>query len=128
MTADAVILMKGAVSFKDIVKGKIEIDTGILSDFVLFKSDGMPTYNFACAVDDSNLEITHIIRGDDHVSNTHKQILLYRALDKEIPEFAHLPQVHGTDGKRLSKRTGAVSLDEYREKGYLPDALRNYLY
>jgi glutamyl-tRNA synthetase len=118
---------KGAVSFKDIVKGKIEIDTGILSDFVLFKSDGMPTYNFACVVDDSDLNITHIIRGDDHISNTHNQILLYRALDKEIPEFAHLPQVHGTDGKRLSKRTGAVSLDEYREKGYLPEALRNYL-
>ncbi|MEA3506757.1 MAG: glutamate--tRNA ligase, partial [Elusimicrobiota bacterium] len=117
----------GRVAFKDLVKGPIEIDASILSDFVLFKSDGMPTYNFACVVDDADLKITHIIRGDDHIPNTHKQILLYKALDKEVPEFAHLPQVHGTDGKRLSKRTGAVSLDEYRRQGYLPEALRNYL-
>lgn len=118
---------KGTITFEDKIKGKIEIDLSTIKDFILVKSDGMPTYNFACAVDDSELNITHVIRGDDHISNTPKQIIIYNALEKDVPEFAHLPQVHGTDGKRLSKRTGAVSLDEYKQKGYLPEALRNYL-
>ncbi len=113
--------------FEDMIKGKVEVNTDQIQDFVIVKSDGMPTYNFACVVDDAEMEISHIIRGDDHLSNTPKQILLYRALGKNTPSFAHLPQVHGTDGKRLSKRTGSVALNEYRKGGYLPEALRNYL-
>ncbi len=117
----------GNIVFKDLVKGEIEIDSGTLSDFIILKSDGLPTYNFACAVDDDDLNISHVIRGDDHISNTPKQILICRALKKKHPKFAHLPQVHGKDGKKLSKRTGAVSLEEYKKKGYLPGALKNYL-
>ncbi len=117
----------GKIVFDDIIKGKNEVDAEIIRDFIIIKSDGMPTYNFACVVDDIDLKISHIIRGDDHLSNTPKQLLIYKILGEEPPEFAHLPQVHGTDGKRLSKRTGAVSLHEYKEKGYLPEALKNYL-
>jgi len=115
------------IKFNDIIKGEITVNSATVSDFVIMKSSGVPTYNFACVVDDLDMKISHVIRGDDHISNTPKQILIYEALEKKIPQFAHLPQVHGTDGKRLSKRTGAVALDEYREQGYLPEALRNYL-
>lgn len=118
---------EGSIVFDDMIKGNIEIGAATINDFVVAKSGGMPTYNFACAVDDHNMKITHIIRGDDHIYNTPKQILIYNALGWDIPRYAHLPQVHGTDGKKLSKRTGAVSVEEYREKGYLPEALRNYL-
>jgi glutamyl-tRNA synthetase len=118
---------QGKIAFKDLIKGGIEVDAVTIGDFVLVKSSGIPAYNFACVVDDIDLEISHVIRGDDHVPNTPKQILLYNALEKEQPQFAHVPQVLGKDGKRLSKRTGAVSLDEYRKQGYLPEALRNYL-
>lgn len=121
---------KGSISFNDIIKGKIEIDLNTIKDFVVMKSTGIPTYNFACAVDDYMMKITHVIRGDDHIYNTPKQILICRALGVEnsrIPEYAHLPQVHGTDGKKLSKRTGAVSVEEYSDKGYLPEAMRNFL-
>ncbi len=117
----------GTIAFEDMIKGRIEIAVETVGDFIIVKSDGMPTYNFACAVDDANLGITHIIRGDDHISNTPKQIIVYDMLGIKVPQFAHLPQVHGSDGKKLSKRTGAVSLEEYKEKGYLPEALRNYL-
>ncbi len=117
----------GAISFDDIIKGNITVDAATIQDFVLVKSDGGPAYNFACAADDSDMRITHVIRGDDHISNTPKQLLIYRALGENPPRYAHLPQVHGTDGKRLSKRTGAASLDEFREEGYLPGALRNFL-
>ncbi len=117
----------GKIVFDDIIKGKNEVAAEIIRDFIIIKSDGMPTYNFACVVDDIDLKISHIIRGDDHLSNTPKQLLIYKILGEEPPEFAHVPQVHGTDGKRLSKRTGAVSLHEYKEKGYLPEALKNYL-
>ncbi|MFH1414544.1 MAG: glutamate--tRNA ligase [Elusimicrobiota bacterium] len=120
----------GMISFTDMVKGEIEIDLATIKDFVIFKSDGMPTYNFACMVDDMYMHISHVIRGDDHIYNTPKQLLLYRAFnvaEEEIPQFAHLPQVHGTDGKKLSKRTGAVSVEDYRMDGYLPEALKNYL-
>jgi glutamyl-tRNA synthetase len=118
---------EGIIAFDDIVKGRIEIDAKTLTDFVVVKSNGMPLYNFACVVDDADLKISHIIRGDDHISNTPKQILIYQALGLDVPEFAHLPQVHGADGKKLSKRTGAVSLEEYKNMGYLPEALRNFL-
>jgi glutamyl-tRNA synthetase len=121
------ISREGRIGFRDMVKGDIDVDLSTLDDFVIAKRDRSPLYNFACVIDDSALGITHVIRGDDHIYNTHKQILIYEAMEKSIPEFAHLPQVHGKDGKKLSKRTGAVSLDEYREKGYLPAALRNYL-
>ncbi len=117
----------GRLSFKDAVKGTIEFDLATIGDFVIVRSDGMPTYNFTCVVDDALLKISHVIRGDDHISNTPKQILIYNALEKEPPQFAHLPQVHGKDGKRLSKRTGAVSLAEYIEMGYLSEAMLNYL-
>ncbi|MFC2061437.1 glutamate--tRNA ligase [Elusimicrobiota bacterium] len=117
----------GTISFKDIIKGDIEIDLATINDFVITKSGGSPAYNFACAVDDGEMHISHVIRGDDHIYNTPKQILIYKALDWSIPEYAHLPQVHGTDGKKLSKRTGAVSVEEYKDKGYLPEAINNYL-
>lgn len=118
---------EGKVGFKDMIRGYIEVDLATLDDFVIAKRDRSPLYNFACVVDDSDLNISHVIRGDDHIYNTHKQILIYGAMNAEVPEFAHLPQVHGKDGKKLSKRTGAVSLDEYKQNGYLPEALRNYL-
>ncbi|MBN2406902.1 MAG: glutamate--tRNA ligase [Elusimicrobia bacterium] len=118
---------EGVLSFDDMIRGKIEVEARMVSDFVIMKSDGMPTYNFACAVDDHLMKISHVIRGDDHISNTHKQMLIYGAMGVPAPEYAHLPQVHGTDGKKLSKRTGAVSVEEYRDMGYLPGALRNYL-
>ncbi len=115
------------IKFSDIIKGDICVNSDIIKDFIVVKSSGIPTYNFACVVDDSNLKITHIIRGDDHISNTAHQILIYKMLKEELPKFAHLPQVHSADGKRLSKRTGAVSVDEYRKDGYLPEAIKNYL-
>ncbi|NLB34674.1 MAG: glutamate--tRNA ligase [Elusimicrobia bacterium] len=117
----------GFIKFEDLIKGEVSFPADTIHDFVILKSDGMPAYNFACVVDDSSMDITHVIRGDDHISNTPKQILIFDALKIKPPRFAHLPQVHGIDGKRLSKRTGAVSLAEYQEKGYLPAALRNYL-
>jgi glutamyl-tRNA synthetase len=110
----------------DLIRGEIEFDTSEIKDQVLIKSDGTPTYNFACVVDDAALNITHVIRGDDHISNTPKQVLLYEALDLTIPKFAHLPLILGKDGGRLSKRTGATAISEYRAMGYLPEALVNY--
>ena len=115
------------VSFEDIVHGKITVSTEEIKDQVLIKSDGMPTYNFACVVDDSEMQITHIIRGDDHISNTPKQILLYEALGFKIPQFAHIPLILSKDGGRLSKRHGATSIFEYKNMGFLPSALVNYL-
>jgi len=111
----------------DLIHGEIEFDTSVIKDQVLIKSDGTPTYNFACVVDDALTKITHIIRGDDHISNTPKQILLYQALGFPLPEFAHLPLILGKEGGRLSKRTGATSISDYRKMGYLSPALVNYL-
>ena len=111
----------------DLVRGDIEFDASLIKDQVLIKSDGTPTYNFACVVDDAEMQITHIIRGDDHISNTPKQILLYQALGFELPQFAHLPLIMGVDGGRLSKRTGATAISDYRKMGYLSEALLNYL-
>ncbi len=98
-----------------------------IEDFVILKSDGFPTYNFSCVVDDALMKITHIIRGDDHINNTPKQVLLYKALDMPIPVFVHLPMILGSDKTRLSKRHGATSVGSYEEMGYLPEAMVNYL-
>jgi len=114
------------VVVNDSIRGAIEFDTSVIKDQVLIKSDGTPTYNFACVVDDASMGITHIIRGDDHISNTPKQALFYKALGFDMPEFAHLPLIMGTEG-RLSKRTGATAISDYRAMGYLAAALVNYL-
>lgn len=115
------------IKFPDLVHGDIEFDTSTFEDLVLIKSDGSPAYNFACVVDDHDMQITHVIRGDDHISNTPKQILLYQALNYPLPKFGHLPLIVGQDGAPLSKRHGAVSLRVYQEEGFLPEALMNYL-
>ncbi len=115
------------IKINDLIRGEIEFDAEALKDQVLIKSDGTPTYNFACVVDDATLNITHVIRGDDHISNTPKQALLYRALGFSTPEFAHLPLILGKVGGRLSKRTGATAISDYRKMGYLAPALVNYL-
>ncbi|MCC6222924.1 MAG: glutamate--tRNA ligase [Thermoleophilia bacterium] len=117
----------GTTGWNDAVKGPIEFPSERLEDLVLVRSDGRPTYNFASPLEDWLDGITHVIRGDDHVSNTPKQIQVLRALGAELPVYAHVPNVFGTDGKKLSKRHGAVSLDEFRAAGYLPAALLNFL-
>jgi glutamyl-tRNA synthetase len=115
------------ISFDDMVHKTIEVSTNEIKDQVLMKSDGTPTYNFACVVDDSLMKITHVIRGDDHISNTPKQIMLYKALSFPIPQFAHIPLILSKDGGRMSKRHGATSIFEYKNMGFLPEALVNYL-
>ena len=115
------------IKVNDLIRGQIEFDCALIKDQVLIKSDGTPTYNFACVVDDAEMNITHIIRGDDHISNTPKQLLIYQALGFPLPLFAHLPLIMGVDGGRLSKRTGATAISDYRKMGYLSEALLNYL-
>jgi len=115
------------ITVNDLVHGEIKVSTDQIKDQVLIKSDGSPAYNFACVVDDANLKITHIIRGDDHISNTPKQILFYEALGLEVPQFAHIPLMMGADGAKLSKRHGGVAVSEYRDDGFLSEALSNYL-
>lgn len=115
------------VAFDDAIRGRLIFPAVSLDDFVLVRTDGTPTYNFASVVDDALMEITHIIRGDDHLSNTPRQMLVFEALGYEVPVFAHLPMIWGADGKRLSKRHGATSVEAYRDEGYLPEALLNYL-
>ena len=115
------------IKVKDIVHGEIVFNTDEIKDQVLIKSNGLPTYNFACCVDDHEMHITHIIRGDDHISNTPKQLLFYEALGLEPPRFAHMPLMMGKDGAKLSKRHGAVAVFEYKKEGFLPEALSNYL-
>ncbi|MBU0547929.1 MAG: glutamate--tRNA ligase [Candidatus Omnitrophica bacterium] len=115
------------IKINDLIRGQIEFDSSLIKDQVLIKSDGTPTYNFACVVDDAEMNITHIIRGDDHISNTPKQVLFYEALGFPLPNFAHLPLIMGMEGGRLSKRTGATAISDYRKMGYLPEALVNYL-
>ncbi|MBP1608947.1 MAG: gltX2 [Acidobacteria bacterium] len=117
----------GSVGFSDLVFGRIDIDTRQISDPILLRSDKSPTYNFCCVVDDFLMKISHVIRGDGHLSNTHRQILIYEALGATVPAFAHLSTVLGPDGQKLSKRHGATSIDEFRAQGYLPEALANYL-
>ncbi|MFO7889804.1 MAG: glutamate--tRNA ligase [bacterium] len=118
---------EGEIEFYDLVRGKIHIQNQQLDDFIIQRRDGTPVYQVAVVADDHDMEITHVIRGDDHISNTPKQILLYQALGWKVPEFAHIPLMLGPDKKRLSKRHGAVSLDEYQKEGYLPNALFNFL-
>jgi glutamyl-tRNA synthetase len=118
---------EGTTAWEDAVKGRIEFPNEQLEDLVLVRSDGRPTYNFASPVEDWLDGITHVIRGDDHVSNTPKQVVILRALGSEIPTYAHVPSVFGEDGKKLSKRHGAVSVDEFRAGGYVAPALMNFL-
>ncbi|NLJ86172.1 MAG: glutamate--tRNA ligase [Firmicutes bacterium] len=118
---------EGSTVVDDLIRGEIVFDNEMLDDFVILKSDGMPTYNFAVVIDDHLMQITHVIRGDDHISNTPRQIQVYEALDFPVPEFAHLPMIHGSDKTKLSKRHGATSVTEYRDNGFLPEALVNYL-
>lgn len=115
------------IEFKDQIRGKIRIERDQLDDFVIMRSDGTPTYNFVVVVDDAFMKISHVIRGEDHISNTPKQILIYNALEKEIPLFAHLPLILGPSGNRLSKRDAAVNVEEYKKDGFLADAFFNYL-
>jgi glutamyl-tRNA synthetase/nondiscriminating glutamyl-tRNA synthetase len=117
----------GTVGFDDLVFGRVEIATSMVSDPVLLRSDGSPTYNFCCVIDDALMRITHVIRGDGHLPNTHRQVLAYEALGFAPPRFAHLSTILGPDGQKLSKRHGATSIEEFRRRGYLPEALVNYL-
>lgn len=118
---------EGVTHWLDLTKGPIAFDNRELDDLVILRTDGVPTYNFAVVVDDITMRITHVIRGDDHIPNTPRQILLYQALDTPLPEFAHIPMILGPDRTKLSKRHGALSVLAYRDMGYLPQALVNYL-
>ena len=118
---------EGITKFKDLVFGEIIVDNKDLDDFIISRSDGSPTYNFVVAIDDIAMDISHIIRGDDHIANTPKQILVYNALKKNVPIFAHLPMILGSDKKRLSKRHAATNVQEYRDKGFTSDSIINYL-
>jgi glutamyl-tRNA synthetase len=117
----------GTVGWNDLVKGPIEFPNSELDDLVLLRADGVPTYNYGVVVDDIDMGITHVIRGDDHVNNTPRQIHIFNALGATLPQFGHVPMILGADGERLSKRHGAVSVMQYKDEGYLPEALLNYL-
>jgi glutamyl-tRNA synthetase len=119
--------LDGEVILDDLVKGTIVVQNAELDDLVIMRADGVPTYNFGVVVDDLDMNITHVIRGDDHVNNTPRQINIFKALGATLPKFAHVPMILGPDGERLSKRHGAVSVMQYEEDGYLPEALVNYL-
>ena len=118
---------EGEITFHDVVLGDVTTPYSAIQDFVIQRSDGSPLYNLAVAVDDRDMGITHVVRGQDHVSNTPRQVMLLRALGEEPPVYAHIPLLHGPDGKKLSKRHGAASVQEVREGGYLPEAVRNYI-
>jgi glutamyl-tRNA synthetase len=118
---------EGATRFDDLVHGPIEFDHANIEDFVIVRSDGLPTYQLSVVCDDVDMQITEVVRGDDHISNTPKQILLYRAIGAPLPRFAHVPLILGPDKKRLSKRHGATSVTEYERRGYLPEAMFNFL-
>ena len=117
----------GTSILKDLVQGDVEIENNTIEDFIILRNDGTPTYNLSAAVDDHQMNMSHIIRGDDHKINTFKQIQIYQAMKWEIPSFAHIPLIHTIDGKKLSKRDKASTLDDYSKIGIMPDALRNYL-
>lgn len=119
--------IEGSVVVSDVVKGNIEFQNSELDDLVIARSDGSPTYNLTVVVDDLDMGLTHVIRGDDHLNNTPRQINIFKALGADVPVFGHLPMILGDDGARLSKRHGAVSVMSYRDEGYLPEALLNYL-
>jgi glutamyl-tRNA synthetase len=118
---------EGETVVEDRVQGAVRVANAQLDDLIILRSDGSPTYNFSVVVDDHDMLITHVIRGDDHLNNAFRQMQIYRALNWTAPEFAHLPLIHGPDGAKLSKRHGSLGVDAYRDMGYLPDALRNYL-
>tara|TARA_B100001245_G_scaffold148314_1_gene110916 strand:+ start:73 stop:1506 length:1434 start_codon:yes stop_codon:yes gene_type:complete len=118
---------KGSTFFEDKIYGKINVNNNEIDDFIIVRSDGSPTYNFTVVVDDNNMCINYVIRGEDHISNTPKQILIYSALNYPVPNFAHLPMILGSDKKRLSKRHGAAAVEDFREQGYSVDALLNYI-
>src|SRR5215831_6163554 len=117
----------GQTRFDDLVHGPIAFDNEHIENFVILRSDGHPTYHLSVVVDDVDMEITHVVRGDDHVSNTPKQVLLYQAFGAKVPQFAHVPLILGPDKKRLSKRHGATSVMEYAGRGYTPEAMVNFL-
>lgn len=119
--------LDGATTVHDLIRGEITFNNSELDDLVILRSDGTPTYNFVVVVDDVTMQITHVIRGDDHLNNTPRQMLLYQAFGYPVPQFAHLPMILGHDKQRLSKRHGATSVDAYRDAGFLPEALLNYL-
>ena len=118
---------RGAIEFEDAVYGPMSFPSDVMDDMILVRTDGTPTYNFAVVCDDANMNISHVIRGDDHLSNTPRQILIYEALGWEVPTFAHLSMILGSDGKKLSKRRNATSVEQYRDMGYLADTLVNFL-
>ena len=119
--------MEGTSQLKDLVQGNVEIENNTIEDFIILRKDETPTYNLSASVDDHNMEMTHIIRGDDHKINTFKQIQIYEALGWNVPQFAHIPLIHTLDGKKLSKRDNASTLEDYSKIGILPESLRNYL-
>jgi len=119
--------LTGATVFQDLIRGEISFRNEDLDDFVMIRSNGVPTYNFVVVVDDAEMQISHVIRGDDHINNTPKQVYLYHAMKKSLPLFAHLPMILGQDKKKLSKRNGETSTNAYRAEGYLPEALLNFL-
>ncbi len=118
---------QGSTTIRDHVQGEVTVANNELDDLIILRADGTPTYNLSVVVDDRDMGITHVIRGDDHLNNAFRQKQIYDALDWPVPEFAHVPLIHGPDGAKLSKRHGALGVDAYRELGYLPEALRNYL-
>ena len=119
--------IEGSAVLKDLVQGDVQIENNTIEDFIILRNDGSPTYNLSAAVDDQQMMVTHIIRGDDHKINTFKQIQIYEALGWDIPQFAHIPLIHTIDGKKLSKRDNASTLEDYSKIGILPESLRNYL-
>jgi glutamyl-tRNA synthetase len=119
--------IEGSTVLKDLVQGDVEIENNTIEDFIILRNDGTPTYNLSATVDDHQMNMTHIIRGDDHKINTFKQMQIYEAMNWELPQFAHIPLIHTIEGKKLSKRDNASTLDDYSKIGIMPDALRNYL-
>jgi glutamyl-tRNA synthetase len=117
----------GATTIRDLVQGEVTVGNAELDDLILLRGDGTPTYNLSVVVDDHDMDITHVIRGDDHLRNAFRQTQIYRALDWPVPEFGHVPLIYGPDGAKMSKRHGAIGVEQYRELGYLPEAVRNYL-
>ena len=118
---------QGSTTIRDRVQGDVTVANSELDDLIILRADGSPTYNLSVVVDDHDMAVTHVIRGDDHLNNAFRQTQIYHALDWPVPEFAHVPLIHGPDGTKMSKRHGAVGIDAYRDLGYLPEALRNYL-
>jgi glutamyl-tRNA synthetase len=118
---------EGETVIRDLVQGEVKVANAQLDDLIILRGDGTPTYNLSVVVDDHDMAISHVIRGDDHLTNAFRQTQIYRALGWEVPEFAHIPLIHGADGAKLSKRHGALAVDAYRDMGYLPEGLRNYL-